>query len=200
MINQIMDLTKISAGRYDLRRRRWMPAALLWLARESLRRPGRSAQGIAIDADACPVGLMVDADEAVLTGMITALMDNAVTFTQRGGRITLVGRAGEAGVAVTVEDNGAGVAAGGSGPHPGAVRACRPRRRRRPCQGRRPGPDLVKAFAELHGGALELESAPGEGFRATVILPRRPPLAPASIFVPDLRLSLQSRPARAVRH
>ena len=34
------------------------------------------------------------------------------------------------------------------------------------------GLTLVKAFAELHGGWLELESVPGAGFRATILLPQ----------------------------
>ena len=34
------------------------------------------------------------------------------------------------------------------------------------------GLTLVKAFAELHGGWLELDSRPGEGFRATIMLPQ----------------------------
>jgi signal transduction histidine kinase len=37
----------------------------------------------------------------------------------------------------------------------------------------------VKAFAELHGGWLELDSRPGEGFRATIMLPQAQAPAPS---------------------
>ena len=60
---------------------------VLWLARDAFqaRAAGRN---LIIDADRCPIGLMVDADEAVLTGMVHSLLDNAVNFTT-GNRITL---------------------------------------------------------------------------------------------------------------
>ena len=87
IINQIMDLTKISAGRYDLRRTPVDAGGVLWLARDAFLARA-TARNLAIDADRCPIGLMVDADEAVLTGMVHSLLDNAVTFTT-GSRITL---------------------------------------------------------------------------------------------------------------
>ena len=80
IINQIMDLTKISAGRYELQRTQLDVGGLMWQARETFL-DRASTRGITIDADRCPVGLIADADEAVLTGMIHGLVDNAVTFT-----------------------------------------------------------------------------------------------------------------------
>jgi signal transduction histidine kinase len=170
IINQIMDLTKISAGRYDLRRTRVDAGGVLWMARENFAARA-AARGITIDADRCPVGLMADADETVFTAMMHSLLDNAVTFTT-GRRITLSARASEAGIAVTVADDGAGVAsedlariqepfehAGRSSEH---------------AKGAGLGLTLVRAFAELQGGWLELDSRPGEGFRATVTLPPAP--------------------------
>jgi cell cycle sensor histidine kinase DivJ len=116
---------------------------------------------------------MADADEGVLTAMIHSLLDNAVTFTT-GSRITLSASATEAGIAVTVEDDGAGVAPEDmarilepfehAGHGEGAEHS----------KGAGLGLTLVKAFAELHGGWLELDSRLGEGFRATVMLPPAP--------------------------
>jgi len=82
--------------------------------------------------------------------------------------------AGEAGVCVTVEDNGDGVAEedlariqepfehAGQGEGTGHSK------------GAGLGLTLIKAFAELHGGSLKLDSRLGEGFRATVTLPPAP--------------------------
>ncbi|HYJ36352.1 MAG TPA: PAS-domain containing protein, partial [Rhizomicrobium sp.] len=176
IINQIMDLTKISAGRYDLRRMPVDAGAVLWLAREVFMSRA-SARGIAIDADNCPVGLMADADEAVLTAMIHSLLDNAVTFTTgnrislSGSRVSLPACPGQDCVILIVEDNGAGVAPEDlariqepfehAGRSEGADHA----------KGAGLGLTLVKAFAELHGGHLELYSAPGQGFAARLTLP-----------------------------
>ncbi|HEX4026935.1 MAG TPA: PAS-domain containing protein [Rhizomicrobium sp.] len=170
IINQIMDLTKISAGRYDLRRTPVDAGGVLWLARDAFLARA-TARNLAIDADRCPIGLMVDADEAVLTGMVHSLLDNAVTFTT-GRRITLSAALGEAGIAVVVEDDGHGVAPEDLAriqepfEHAGRGEAAQH------SKGAGLGLTLVKAFAELHGGWLELESMPAAGFRATILLPQ----------------------------
>ena len=170
IINQIMDLTKISAGRYDLRRTPVDAGGVLWLARDAFqaRAAGRN---LIIDADRCPIGLMVDADEAVLTVMVHSLLDNAVTFTT-GSCITLSAAIGEAGISVVVEDDGQGVApedlARIQEPFEHAGRGDAAQH----SKGAGLGLTLVKAFAELHGGWLELESQPGAGLRATIMLPQ----------------------------
>ena len=172
IINQIMDLTKISAGRYDLRRMPVDVGSVLWLTRDVFAARAEE-RGIAIDADRCPVGLMADADEGVLTAMVHSLLDNAVTFTT-GKHIILSACATDTGVAFTVADDGHGVASDElqriqepfehAGRSEGSQHA----------KGAGLGLTLVKAFAELHGGWLELISRPGEGFRATVTLPAAP--------------------------
>jgi len=168
IINQIMDLTKISAGRYDLRRTAVDAGGVLWLARDAFLTRA-AARGITIDASRCPIGLMADADEAVFTGLVHGLLDNAVTFTT-GNRIALSASVSEAGIAVTVEDNGDGVAPADLAriqePFEHAGRA------EQHSKGAGLGLTLVKAFAELHGGWLELDSRPGAGFRATIMLPQ----------------------------
>jgi len=93
-----------------------------------------------------------------------------VTFTS-GTHITLSAIATEAGIAVTVEDDGHGV------PPEELQRILEPFEHAGRSEGSQHakgaglGLTLVKAFAELHGGWLELDSQLGEGFRATVTLP-----------------------------
>jgi two-component system, cell cycle sensor histidine kinase PleC len=169
IINQIMDLTKISAGRYQLHRGPVDAGGLMWQTREAVLSRA-NARGIQIDADRCPVGLLADADEAVLTGMIQSLLDNAVTFTT-GRHIVLSVKRGGGNVTLTVEDDGAGVAPEDlariqepfehAGRSDGADHA----------KGAGLGLTLVKAFAELHGGVLALDSRPGQGFSASITVP-----------------------------
>ena len=173
MINQIMDLTKISAGRYDLRRTGVDAGGILWQTRDAFSSHAE-ARGITVDADGAPLGLLVDADETVFTAMMHSLMDNAVNFTRDGGLITLCASPCEDGIAVTIQDNGPGVAPEDldriQEPFEHAGRS----EGSQHSKGAGLGLTLVKAFAELHGGRLELSSAIGEGFRATVILPSAP--------------------------
>jgi cell cycle sensor histidine kinase DivJ len=168
MLNQIMDLTKISAGRYELKTLPLDAGGLLWLARENFRSKA-AAKEIEIDATACPVGLVAMADEGVLGAMINALMENAVTFTQKGGRIVLATEAAGGMVRLLISDNGPGVAAADLSrilqPFEHAGKAADH------AKGAGLGLTLVKAFAELHGGQLTVDSVPGEGLNAVITLP-----------------------------
>jgi signal transduction histidine kinase len=171
MLNQIMDLTKISAGRYDLRKTALDAGGMLWLAREEFASRAE-VKSITIDADDSPIGLMVLADEGVFGNMLNALIDNAVNFTQQGGQVKLSAARADDGIKIIVADNGPGVAAEDLGrilqpfEHAGKVADH--------ANGAGLGLTLVKSFAELHGGRLEIESVPGEGFRATIALPPAP--------------------------
>ncbi|HWC62749.1 MAG TPA: HAMP domain-containing sensor histidine kinase, partial [Rhizomicrobium sp.] len=167
MLNQIMDLTKISAGRYDLQKAVLDAGQLISAARDNYLARS-AAKNIAIAA-LCPPGLKVVADENVLTNMLNALLDNAVTFTQESGRIELSAEMMDGKVELRVRDNGPGVAAADLDrilqPFEHAGKAADH------AKGAGLGLTLVKAFAELHGGTLAVESGPGKGFRAIIILP-----------------------------
>jgi len=153
-----------------LRRTAVDAGGMMWLARDAFQAQA-AGRGLVIDAERCPIGLTVDADEAVLTGMLHSLMDNAVTFTT-GNRISLSASLSEEGIAMMVEDDGQGVAPEDLAriqepfEHAGRSEAAQH------SKGAGLGLTLVKALAELHGGWLELESRPGGGFRATVMLPQ----------------------------
>jgi signal transduction histidine kinase len=102
--------------------------------------------------------------------MVNALIDNAVSFTREGGAIKLSVTPRENMIAITIADNGPGVAVADLKrilePFEHAGRA------QDHASGAGLGLTLVNAFAELHCGALEIESASGKGFRATLLLPK----------------------------
>jgi signal transduction histidine kinase len=102
------------------------------------------------------------------------LLHNAVKFTPRGGRIELNAATGADGVDVTVRDSGVGIDPKDL-PHVferfrqadgGTTRSYR---------GMGIGLALVKAFAELHGGTVSVESQPGRGTIFRVHIPRPAP-------------------------
>ena len=161
LVNQIMDLTKLAAGRYDLRRAPLDAGPALRRAAESFNARA-AARDVSIDTAACHAGLMIQADEAVFDGMMNQLLDNAITFTQPGGMVTTAaGRDGDM-IWLAVCDNGPGVGAAD------LERILRPFEQAGGdhAKGSGLGLTLVKAFAELHGGGLVLHSAPGQGFTA----------------------------------
>ena len=169
MVNQIMDLTKISAGRYDLRKVRVDAGNVLWQARESLSARAQSKQ-ITIDAENCPRGAVIEADENVFGAMVLALVDNALTFTPEGGQVWLSVAPRDDHIAITVADNGPGVA------EQDLKRILEPfehaGRAQDHANGAGLGLTLVNAFADLHKGRLEIESELGKGFRATILMPK----------------------------
>ncbi len=169
LINQILDLTRISAGRYELRPAALDAGSLLWCAKDAFDTEARK-KNIVLDADACPVGLLVQADENALTAMINQLIDNAVTFTQEGGVVRLSAARHADAIRIGVCDNGPGVAPGD------LERILKPfeqggRGTADHSAGAGLGLTLVKALCDMHGGTLKIESVPGQGFAAAIELP-----------------------------
>jgi cell cycle sensor histidine kinase DivJ len=169
LLTQILDLTRIAGGRYELRRQPLNACSALRDVRDSF--------GDRADAKALSLGevegddeIAVDADESALRTMLGQLVDNAVNFCPPGAAVRLgLGRMG-ATVRFTVADNGPGVApedlarilepfeqvGRGTADHKGGAGL---------------GLTLTKALAELHGGSLTLSSTPGKGFTALLELP-----------------------------
>lgn len=169
LIMQILDLTKIAAGRYELRRTSVDAGAVLWrVKRDFDARAG--AKGINIDADRCPIGVLVHADESALRAMCSQLVENAVQFTQPGGRVVLgAARRGRL-IRLTVSDNGPGVEAEDLVRILEPFEQSPPHRSTQHAYGAGLGLTLVKEIAELHGGSLSLASRPGAGFTASIDL------------------------------
>ncbi len=168
MLNRILDLTKIAAGRYHIRRES-VPARVLLEAVRATISDRAAAKSIAISVD-CPASLTIDGDESALATMVGQLAENAVSFTPEGGSVRLAAAAKGRRVCVRVSDNGPGVAA------ENLARILEPfeqigRGLASDASGGGLGLPLVKALAGLHGGALTLESAPDEGLSATLDLP-----------------------------
>jgi signal transduction histidine kinase len=168
LINQILDLTKLSAGRYELHPGPIDVGAALWTAHATAE-PRAHAKELTVETDA-PVGLAVLADENAFSQMIGHLMDNALSFTQAGGRIALTASRIGATVQLRIADSGPGVA------RDDIARILLPfeqggRSAATHTAGAGLGLTLVKAFAEAQGGQLLVESDAGRGFAATIVLP-----------------------------
>jgi two-component system cell cycle sensor histidine kinase PleC len=170
LIMQILDLTKLAAGRYELQRTCVDAGAVLWTVKGDFDARA-DEKGMHIDADGCPAGLLVHADESALRAMCGQLIENAVHFTQAGGRVVLRGvRHGQV-VRLSVSDNGPGVEAEDLARILGPFEQSAPHRSTQHAYGAGLGLTLVKEIAELHGGALSIASRPGEGFTASIELP-----------------------------
>ena len=169
LINQILDLTKIAGAKFEPQLARMDVSGALWIAKDEFAERA-AAKNITIDADACPVGLVAEVDENAFGQMVTQLLDNAVSFTQDGGTVSLSAAREGGRIRLRIADNGPGVAAAD------LARILEPfeqvgRTTSDHTHGAGLGLTLAKAFAELHGGTLSIASEPGKGFTATVELP-----------------------------
>ncbi len=114
---------------------------------------------------------MLLADRRILKQTLVNLLSNAVKFTPRGGRVAVSAHCDPAtGYVLTIADTGIGIAPDDI-PKALARFAQVDARLDRRFEGTGLGLPLSKAFVELHGGSLELESEVGVGTTVTMRFP-----------------------------
>ena len=170
LINDILDLSKIEAGRMELELSEFdLPNAIdnaLILVRERASRRGIRL-GSAIDER---LG-MIGGDERKVKQVLLNLLSNALKFTPEGGRIDVSARAHDEVVEVSVTDTGVGIA-------PEDQEAVFEEFRQvatadKKVEGTGLGLALSRKFIELHGGRVWVESEVGKGSTFTFTLPVR---------------------------
>jgi GAF domain-containing protein len=173
LINDILDLSKIEAGRMDLELSTFaLRDALdsgLTIVRERAAR-----HGIQLSATVAKDVGAIDADERKVKQILYNLLSNAVKFTPDGGRVDIHVRAENGDIRVEVRDTGIGIAAADQ---ERIFEEFRQAGRERSREGTGLGLTLTKRFVELHGGRIWLESSPGRGSTFAFTLPVRRPAA-----------------------
>jgi signal transduction histidine kinase len=125
------------------------------------------------DDGAAPAVALLDIE--LFERAIANLVDNALKFCPPGGTVTLAAEALDQTIAVSVADTGPGIPLADQ-PHL-FDRFYQSRQSVAPAMGeggKGLGLAIVKRIAELHGGDVSVHSAPGEGTRVTLQLPRAP--------------------------
>jgi len=169
LINDILDLSKVEAGRMELERSTFdVPSAVanaMTLIRE---RAQRHAIALALDAD--PAVGAVDADERKFKQILVNLLSNAVKFTPDGGRIDVVVTRNRQEIVVAVRDTGIGIA---KADHDAVFEEFRQvgRNYTSKQEGTGLGLALTRKYVELHGGRIWLESEVGKGSTFTFTIP-----------------------------
>ncbi|NDP42393.1 MAG: GAF domain-containing protein [Aromatoleum sp.] len=172
LINDILDLSKVEAGRMELEISRFdVPDALsnaMTLVRE---RAQRHNVGLALDVDAT-LG-EVSADERKFKQIVLNLLSNAVKFTPDGGRIDVSARRTPDELIVAVHDTGIGIATEDQQAVFEEFRQVG-RNYTNKQEGTGLGLALTRRFVELHGGRIWLESEPNKGSTFTFTIPGKP--------------------------
>jgi len=169
LINDVLDLSKIDAGRMELRESLFEAPALLDEALALLRDKARGRVELGVSLE--PSLPQIHADKRLVKQILLNLLSNAVKFTPEGGKVSVTAaRAPDGGLNIHVEDTGIGMNGEemrtAFSPY-GQVDS----KIARTHQGTGLGLPISRSLAELHGGTLSAHSVKGHGTRMTLHLP-----------------------------
>jgi two-component system cell cycle sensor histidine kinase PleC len=169
LINDILDMAKIEAGKLTLSPKPLDPAAAIAQAvRVTRAKADQKKLQIIVDAEGLPE---IEADHRAVKQMLINLISNAVKFTAYGA-VMIRGRPTAEGVVLRVVDTGCGI------PAHELPRLARPFEQvdtdlSRNNTGTGLGLALTKSLVEMHGGRMTIESEVGRGTIVSVYLPKR---------------------------
>ena len=167
LINDVLDLATIEAGRLAINRRSVPVLSILEGARDMTAEWARRQQlEVLVDADGRLGNFEVD--ESRIKQSLYNLISNSIQYTPPGGRITLAARRDGDAVLLQVTDTGIGIPLADQERIFGKFERANPQARQ---AGAGLGLALVKSFIELHGGRISLESRINQGTTVTCALP-----------------------------
>ncbi|BDA83672.1 hypothetical protein Sa4125_12140 [Aureimonas sp. SA4125] len=168
VVNGLLDISKIEAGRYELEVERFDVAKAL-VSAAALIRPQAERKGLVLDVALGPHLPEVVADRHACHQILLNLLANAVKFTDHGG-VTLRADARGGMLVLSVADTGIGIAQKDL-PRLGQPFTQLSQGIARRYQGTGLGLSLVKGLAVLHHGSMEIASELGRGTTVTVRIP-----------------------------
>jgi signal transduction histidine kinase len=169
LINDVLDLAKIEAGRMELELSSVAIPEILRSA-VSMLSERASGAGLTLAIDTEPEEITITADERRVRQIVFNLLSNAVKFTPSGGRVDLSALAEDGRVEIAVADTGPGI------PPEELERIFEEFEQAtagKKAEGTGLGLPLSRRLVELHGGRLWVESEPGKGSTFRFTLPTR---------------------------
>jgi two-component system cell cycle sensor histidine kinase PleC len=170
VINDILDMSKIEAGRIRLDAEQIELEPFL---NDAMRVVSGRANDKRLKLTArLGRGIRLTADHRLLKQIVLNLLSNAVKFTPEGGRVTIRARATSGWVSISIADTGIGI------PEEALARLGRPFEQvesqlTKSHQGSGLGLAIAKSLTELHHGAMRIRSTPGIGTMVLLRLPIR---------------------------
>lgn len=169
LISDILDMSKIEAGKYELDLEELNVGKVIKLAAHMMEGRAQDAR-IKMTVDAPDEDTLIVADRRAVMQILLNLMSNAVKFTNPGGNVSVECAARDGFVSIRVSDTGIGIPANKIKyiARPFEQAASHYTRRH---EGTGLGLAITKELTELHGGTLQIESTVGVGTTVTVRLP-----------------------------
>ena len=180
LVDDLLDVSRVSRGKFELRRAR-VPLSDVLAAALETSRPAIEAERHHVEVTQPPEPVWLDADLTRLAQVFANLLNNSAKYMEPGGTITVDARADAHEVAVSVRDRGVGIAPEIL-PHVFEMFVQADRSLDRSQGGLGIGLTLVRRLVELHNGSVMASSeGPGKGSEFVVRLPRaEPPEIPSA--------------------
>jgi signal transduction histidine kinase len=177
LINDVLDMSKIEAERFQLNLETFDARDPVNAALRLMRLQADDV-GVQLRGRLPAHAVTVEADRRAVKQIVLNLVSNALKFTPKGGLVAVSADGAAGALEIVVADTGVGIA------EEDLVRLGKPFEQAgdagSQALGSGLGLSLVKAFAQLHGGDMSLESRLGEGTAVTVRLPVLKPPADAA--------------------
>ncbi len=173
LINDILDMSKIEVGKYELHVEEINIGKLICQALNMVEGHAQEGQ-VKLLTDDLPMDIQIVADRRALMQILLNLLSNAIKFTMTGGSVAVKCMRELGGVALVVSDTGVGI------PQDKLKIVTMPFEQvdsefTRRHDGSGLGLAITKDLVELHGGTLEVDSEVGVGTTVTVLLPEKLP-------------------------
>lgn len=169
LINDVLDLSKIEAGRLELNEEPVKLKALTNAAYQLVRQRAET-KGVELSLSVPSLPIEIFADQRAMKQVLINLLDNAVKYTDEGGTVSIVASADRGGLEIRITDTGSGMA------EEDIPTALKPFSQVGEIygvakEGTGLGLSIAVKLLEMHGGTLDIESEPGQGTCITVRLP-----------------------------
>ena len=171
IINDILDLSKIEAGKMTLENAEEFPLCVALEGSLAICTALGEKFGVGIESRLPPEHIRIMAVERMIRQIMINLVGNAIKFTPSGGKVMIGGSAtADGGFVVTVQDSGIGMS------DEDIAKALTPfgqveNKMTATHNGTGLGLPLAKAMLELHDGRLEITSRPGSGTKVALHFP-----------------------------
>jgi len=188
LVNDILDISKVEAGRMDLAYERTPIGSIVDVVRSVIHAVA-AKKGIDLECEVAHELPEVHVDPGRIKQVLYNLISNAIKFTPRGGQVRVSARAEGQHLIIMVADTGVGIAREDLPrlfrefeqlPQPGGVRP----------EGTGLGLALTRRLVELHGGRVEVTSELGKGSTFSVHLPLRSPDETTAVRLPGVAVGM----------
>lgn len=171
IINDILDISKIEAGKMDLNLETFRISELLWELMQTME-PLAKNKDIRLFTVTQSPDCEIHADKLKIRQAMYNLLSNAIKFTPSGGSVEVILNCNANEMSVSVKDNGIGIS------DLQQKELFKPFKQLDPATNRKYGGTglglvLVKKFVEMHDGKVWVRSSPGEGSTFTFVIPRK---------------------------